>query len=117
MKNIVLTLLVIISLISFSSFASNGQKNNFTIIEIITPSQEIYDSGMYRILYKSFYIVDKDNHKVVSSGDVFDTAAKVKLTEGFYTIYYQDLNGNTEQKSIDVENNTYLQIVLNWPQF
>ncbi len=113
MKNLVLTLLAIISLISFSSFASNGQKNNFSIIEVITPSQEIYDSGIYRTLYKSFYIVNKDNQKVVSSGDVFDTAAKVKLTEGSYTVFYQDLNGNIHQKTVKIENNAYLQLVLN----
>ncbi|MFN3873829.1 MAG: hypothetical protein ACK4R9_12595 [Ignavibacterium sp.] len=113
MKNFVLTLLAIISFVSFSSFASNGQKNNFSIIEVITPSQEIYDSGMYRTLYKSFYIVDKDNQKVVSCGDVLDRAAKVKLFEGSYTIYYQDLQGNLNQKSINVENNTYIQLVLN----
>ncbi|MFZ5947150.1 MAG: hypothetical protein ACOYU5_04200 [Stygiobacter sp.] len=112
MKNFVLTLLAIISFVSSKSYSSFGQNNYYSIIEVITPSQEIYDSGMYRILYKSFYIVDKDNHKAVSSGDVFDKAAKVKLTEGSYTIYYQDLNGHIQKKSLNVENNTYFQLVL-----
>lgn len=114
MKNFVLTLLAIISFVSLNSYASNGQKNNYSIIEVITPSQEIYDSGIYRTLYKSFYIVDNNNNqKVISCGDVFDRAAKVKLFEGYYTIYYEDLRGNVNQKSIKVENNTYIQLVLN----
>lgn len=113
MKNFIFTFLIIMSFVSFSSYASNGQKNNYSIIEVITPSQEIYDSGIYRTLYKSFYIVDNNNQKVISCGDVFDRAAKVKLFEGSYTIYYQDLKGNLNQKSINVENNTYIQLVLN----
>lgn len=113
MKKSVWIMITIIFFISFNPFISISQENNFSIIEVLTPSQEIYDSGIYRVLYKTFYIVDKNNQKVISCGDVFDKAAKVKLHEGSYTIYYQNLKGNVQQKTINIENNTYLQLVLN----
>lgn len=91
---------------------SVGQKQTFSIIEVITPWEEIYDSGIYRILYRPFYIVDGNGKKIISCGYLFDRAAKVKLYEGSYTIYYQDLDDNIREKDIKVEKNSCFQVLL-----
>ncbi len=90
MKNILLTSLLFGILFSLNSFASGGEKNNYSIVEVVTPTKEIYDDGIYRMQFTSFYITDENGNKLLSCGETFDKAAKVKLTEGTYKIYYLD---------------------------
>ncbi|MEP0862543.1 MAG: hypothetical protein HRF52_13995 [Ignavibacterium sp.] len=113
MKNILLTSLLFGILFSLNSFASGGEKNNYSIVEVVTPTKEIYDDGIYRMQFTSFYITDENGNKLLSCGETFDKAAKVKLTEGTYKIYYLDLNGNLFSKDLKVPKGNFLRVELN----
>lgn len=113
MKNILLTSLLFTILISQNSFASTGEKNSYSIVEVVTPAKEVYDDGIYRTLFSSFYITDQNGNKVLNSGEVFDRAAHVKLTEGTYKIYYIDLNGKLSSKELEVSKGNFLRVELN----
>lgn len=112
MKNILLTSFMFLTLVSVSAFASNGEKNIYSIVEIVTPAKEIYDDGIYRTFFTSFFITDENGNKILSCGEVFDKAAKIKLTEGNYKIYYFDLNGNLSNKDFEVTSGNYFRIEL-----
>lgn len=112
MKKILLTSIILFIVFTNSSFPSNGKQNSYTIIEIITPAKIIYDDGIYRTKFNAFYIVDAKGNKVISSGEVFDTAAKVKLPEGSYRIYYYSSNDNLLEKEIEISKGNSLSIVL-----
>lgn len=112
MKNILLTSFMFLTLVSVSAFASNGEKNIYSIVEVVTPAKEIYDDGIYRTFFTSFFITDENGNKILSSGEVFDKAAKIKLTEGNYKIYYFDLNGNLSSKDLEVTSGNYFRIEL-----
>lgn len=114
MKKILLVIFSIVTLFQFNSFASNGEKNNFSVVEVVTPAKEVYDDGIYRTQFSSFYVVDENGNKIISSGEVFDYAAKIKVSEGKYTIFYRNLNDQLVQKEIIVEKGNYLRIKLDW---
>lgn len=99
MKNFLLTSFLFLTLVSVSSFASNGQKNSCSIVEVVTPTKEIYDDCIYRTFFTSFFITDENGDKILSSGEVIDKVAKFKPTEGNYKIFYFDLNGNLSSKT------------------
>ena len=48
----------------------------------------------------------------MSSGEVFDYTAKIKLKEGNYTIFYNNLSGKLVQKEINITKGNMLQIRL-----
>lgn len=112
MRILLLALFISFSFLSILSFASNGEKSSYTIVEVVTPSKEIYDDGIYRTQFSSFYIIDENGNKIASSGEVFDYAAKLKLSEGNYTIFYRKLNDELVQKELKVKKGNYLRIVL-----
>ncbi len=112
MKKILLVVFSIVTLFQFNSFASNGEKNNLSVVEVVTPAKEVYDDGIYRTQFSSFYFVDENGNKIISSGEVFDYAAKIKLSEGKYTIFYRNLNDQLVQKEIIVERGNCLRIKL-----
>mgnify|MGYP005851653381 FL=1 len=95
-----------------NSFATN-QGDNYSVVEVITPSKEVYDDGIYRVKFSSFYVIDEEGNKIISSGEVFDYAAKIKLKEGSYKIFYENLSGKILHKELKVEKGNCLQINLN----
>lgn len=97
--------------LTINSFSSNGEKS-YSIIEIVTPAKVIYDDGIYRTKFCAFYVVDAKGNKVISSGEVFDTATMVKLPEGSYKIYYYGLNENLLEKEIAVPVGNFSRIIL-----
>jgi hypothetical protein len=108
-------LLVILSGILFFQInvsASNDKQNSYSIIEVISPAKEVYDDGIYRIQFSSFYVIDEEGNKIISSGEVFDYAAKIKLSEGIYKIFYKNANGTLSQKELLVDKGNYIQIKL-----
>ncbi|WP_041294187.1 hypothetical protein [Ignavibacterium album] len=110
MKKIFLTSILVFA--TLHSFASNGEKKSYSIVEVVTPAKEIYDDGIYRTLFSAFYITNEEGNKVLSSGEVFDKAANVKLTEGTYKIYYSDSNGKLSSKDLEVTKGNFLRIEL-----
>jgi len=108
-------LLVILSGILFfqiSVLASNDKKNSYSIIEVISPAKEVYDDGIFRIQFSSFYVIDEEGNKIITSGEVFDYATKIKLSEGIYKIIYKNANGTLSQKELLVDKGNYIQIKL-----
>lgn len=112
MRTLLLALFISFSFLSILSFASNGEKSSYTIVEVVTPAKEIYDDGIYRTQFSSFYVIDENGNKIASSGEVFDYAAKLKLNEGIYKIFYKNLNDEFVQKELKVEKGSYLRFVL-----
>jgi hypothetical protein len=112
MKKVFSFILSVVVIFQINSFASNGEKNNFSLVEVVTPAKEVYDDGIYRTQFSSFYVVDENGNKIISSGEVFDYAAKIKLSEGKYTIFYRNLNDQLVQKEIIVERGNCLRIKL-----
>ncbi|MGB9665617.1 MAG: hypothetical protein ACPL25_11980 [Ignavibacteria bacterium] len=112
MKKVILISLLVLSLVSINSFASDDKKNIYSIIEVITPAKEVYDDGIYRKLFGAFYITDENGNKVLSSGEVFDKAAQVKLPEGTYRIHYYGLDGRLFEKNLKVSEEYFLIIEL-----
>jgi hypothetical protein len=95
-----------------SVLASNDKQNNYSIIEVISPAKEVYNDGIYRIQFSSFYVIDEEGNKIISSGEVFDYAAKIKLSEGIYKIFYKNADGTLSQKELLVDKGNYIQIKL-----
>lgn len=112
MKKFILVILGAAALFQFIAFGSNGEKNNFSVVEVVTQAKEVYDDGIYRTQFSSFYVVDENGNKIISSGEVFDYAAKIKVSEGKYTIFYRNLNDQLVQKEIIVERGNCLRIKL-----
>jgi len=112
MQKFIFVISSIVTLFQFNSLASDGEKNFFTVVEVVTPSKEVYDDGIYRTMFSSFYVVDEAGNKIISSGEVFDYAAKIKLSEGKYKIFFRNLNDQLVQKVIIVERGNYLRIKL-----
>ncbi|MDH7528931.1 hypothetical protein VJY32_03730 [Ignavibacteria bacterium 4148-Me] len=112
MKKVLLVIFGLAALFQNNSLASNGEKNNFSVVEVVTPAKEIYDDGIYRTQFSSFYVVDEAGNKIISCGEVFDYAAKIKLSEGKYTIFYRNLNGQLVQKELNIERGNCLRIKL-----
>lgn len=107
--------LIILGTILFfriNSFATNGDKSNYSIVEVITPAKEVYDDGIYRVQFSSFYVIDSEGNKVVSAGEVFDYPTKIKLSEGSYQIFYKNFDRKLVQKDLKVEKGNCLQIIL-----
>lgn len=113
MVRIIFTSLFILAFCTFNSFATNNDKNSYSVVEVVTPAKEVYDDGIYRIQFNAFYIVDAQGNKILSSGEVFDRAAKVKLSEGNYKIYYFALNGNLLSMDFQVPKGNFLRVELN----
>ncbi|MGK9476360.1 hypothetical protein [Melioribacter sp. OK-6-Me] len=111
MKRAFLTAMILLTALTINSFPSNGEKN-YSIIEIVTPANLIYDDGIYRTKFSAFYVVDANGNKVLSSGEVFDTAAMVKLPEGSYKICYYSLNEKLLEKEIAVPKGNFSRIIL-----
>ena len=112
MKKVFSFILSVVVIFQINSFASNGEKNNFSLVEVVTPAKEVYDDGIYRTQFSSFYVVDEAGNKIISCGEVFDYAAKIKLSEGKYSIFYRNLTGQLVQKEIIVERGNCLRIKL-----
>ena len=111
-KKIALSIFIQITSFQICSNATNYEEDNFLIVEVVTPAKQVYDDGIYRILFSAFYILDSQGNKIVSSGEVFDYAAKIKLKEGNYTIFYNNLSGKLVQKEINITKGNMLQIRL-----
>lgn len=114
MNKFILFALGLVLFFQINSFATNGEKSNYSIVEVITPANEIYDDGLFRIKFTSFYVVDPNGNRIISSGEVFDYPAKIKLSEGTYQIFYENLSGELLNKELKVGKGNYLQIRLNW---
>lgn len=112
MNKILLVLLAFIILFQFNSIASNGEKNGYSIIEVVTPAKVVYDDGIYRIQFSSFCVVDEMGNKIISSGEVFDYAAVIKLIRGNYTVYYMNLKNEIVQSNLRVDEKKFLRIKL-----
>ena len=112
MNKIHVAMIIAILFFQVCSFASDEEKNSYSIVEVITPATEIYDDGIYRTQFSSFYVIDEAGNKIISSGEVFDYAAKIKLSEGKYTIFYRNLNDQLVQKELNVERGNFLRINL-----
>lgn len=113
MKKLFLLMLGSILFFQINSFATNGEKCNYSLVEVITPAKEVYDDGLFRIKFTSFYVLDSYGNRIISSGEVFDYAAKIKLSEGTYQIFYENLSGELVGKELKIEKGNYLQIKLN----
>ncbi|PJA97600.1 MAG: hypothetical protein CO129_00390 [Ignavibacteriales bacterium CG_4_9_14_3_um_filter_34_10] len=111
-KKIALSIFIQITSFQICSNATNYEEDNFLIVEVVTPAKQVYDDGIYRVQFSSFYVVDEVGNKIISSGEVFDYAAKIKLKEGFYTIFYKNLTGKLAQKEINITKGNMLQIRL-----
>lgn len=106
-------MLDLILFFQINSFASNGERSKYSIIEVINPAKEVYDDGLFRIKFTSFYVLDSYGNRIISSGEVFNYVAKIKLSKGSYQIFYENLNGEIVNKDLKIEKVNYLQIKLN----
>jgi cell division protein YceG involved in septum cleavage len=112
--NILLSLFIQITLFQICAYATNYEEKIFLIVEVVTPSKQVYDDGINRSLFSSFFILDSQGNKIVSSGEVFDYAAKIKLKEGSYTIFNYNLAGELvhQELNIKLRKGNMLQIKL-----
>lgn len=74
----------------------------YSFVEIVTPTEQIYDNGAERILYKGFEIFDKEMTSVLKVAATFDTPPVVKLWKGDYIVITSDPKGRPIRKEISV---------------
>lgn len=110
MKKFCLTIIFSIIFFQINPFIAKAEQREYSIVEVITPAEEIYDDGMYRIKFSSFYVVDGKGNKIISSGEVFDYPVKIKLYVGNYKIYYRNPKGELISKDLNVEKGYFLQV-------
>lgn len=111
MRNILVSFILLI-LFSFSGLYSNENRSTgYSIVEIITPSKVVYDDGIYRTVYSSFTLYNESGEKVLSSGDVFDFATKVKLQEGTYKILCKNEDGKIIEKSFVIDKENMVRVI------
>lgn len=111
-KIFLLSLFIQITSLHIFSYTINFEENNFLIVEVITPAKRVYDDGIYRNLFSSFYVLDIKGNKIVSSGEVFDYPAKIKLKEGNYTIFYFTLTGKLAHRELYLKKGNMIEIKL-----
>jgi len=112
MKNIILSFAFILSFGLTNIFATIGDNGGYSIVEVVTPVKIVYDDGMYRKVYSSFIIYDEIGNKIVSSGEVFDFAAKVKLPKGSYRILTLNDRGDLLEKNFVIDKENVFQIIF-----
>lgn len=110
MKKFCLTIIFSIIFFQINPFVAKGEQREYSIVEVITPAEEIYDDGTYRIKFSSFYVVDSEGNKIISSGEVFDYPVKIKLYVGNYKIYYRSSKGKLISKDLNIEKGNFLQV-------
>lgn len=76
--------------------------STFSIVEIVTPSDYVYDDGAERILYKGVEILDNEKRRVIKLGSTFDTPPVIRLPKGEYILISSDNAGKPIRKEISV---------------
>lgn len=112
MTKFILTFVLFIVLASFDSLTYSSEQKAYSIVEILTPARLVYDDGLYRTVFSSFTIFDGNGNKILSSGEVFDFAARVKLPLGNYKIITSDEKGSTFVKDLTIEKEILIQITF-----
>lgn len=87
-------------------------QTNYSIIEINTPAEKVYDDGIYRKVYSSFTIYNSNDKIILSSGKYYDNPAQVKLPKGVYKIEFQNSERTISIKKIEIESGTYISLIL-----
>ncbi|MDZ7763719.1 MAG: hypothetical protein U5K00_04740 [Melioribacteraceae bacterium] len=109
-----INLLVICFILTLSPNANllDTNQTNYSIIEINTPAEKIYDDGNYRKVYSSFTIYDSNDKIILSSGKYYDNPAQVKLPKGVYKIEFQNSEVTILIKKIEIESAPYISLIL-----
>lgn len=86
---------------TFVLVSEDVEQKNFSLVEVRTDYEEIYDDGIYRKVYSGFEVLDIDGNKILSVGEQFDRPAVIKIYDGNYTIR-SNKNNETIDKKIAV---------------
>lgn len=114
MKNLYVSTLSVIIFLLINYILSDGAEKRYTMVEVVTPSKVVYDDGVYRTIFSSFSIFDKDGNKIIGVGEVPDTPAQIKLPNGTYKISTTDSNGKVIEEEFVVENECNLQVIVDF---
>lgn len=110
MKKFCFTIISLMIFFQINPFLAKGEQKEYSIVEVITPSEKIYEDGIHRIKFSSFYVVDNKGNKIISSGEVFDYPVKIKLYVGNYKIYYRSSKGKLISKDLNIEKGNFLEV-------
>lgn len=87
-------------------------ETRYSIVELSTPQKIVYDDGLYRNVFSAFTIYDKNENKILSSGEVYDLPAKVKLLPGTYKVTYTNSKGKLVTEDIEIKEVSFYKIEL-----
>jgi hypothetical protein len=86
--------------------------DSFAVIQVVTPTIEVYDDGLTRVQYSEFSVLNYENKELLKCGKYFDTPAKIEIPIGTYKFKYKDSNSYEKEQVVKIDNSSYKTIIL-----
>lgn len=98
--------------LSLFGFSRNEVTGEYSLVEVRTPSQEVYDDGIERKLFNSFSILNEAGEVLLRIGEVYDKPVKIILSAGSYKILFKGIKGELKENTFTVDKAKFIVINL-----